>query len=99
MMHPHDFVRLSSAWWKMMLDSNSVVAYRMFGMSGLSKVPASEMARMVAEKPPAFAEASLAASRAAMAGARPDQVALAWMEPVSRKASSNNRRLSRKTRK
>lgn len=99
MMYPHDMVRLSTAWWKMMLDANAVVAYRMFGMTGLSKVPATEMARMVAEKPPAFAEASLAAGRAAMAGARPDQVALAWIKPVSRKASSNNRRLSKGTRR
>jgi hypothetical protein len=78
-----------------MVETQMVMAYRVMGMAGLWAVAPGENQRMVAEKGPAFAAAALAASRAAMAGRRPDQIMNAWVRPLRRKTRSNARRLGR----
>jgi hypothetical protein len=79
----------------LMVETQMVMTYRMLGMFGLWSVAPGESRRMVAEKAPAFTEAAIAASRAAMAGLRPDEVMGAWMKPLRRKTRSNARRLGR----
>lgn len=79
----------------LMVEAQMVVTYRTWGMLGLWAVAPGENQRMVAEKGPAFVEASLAASRAAMSGRRPDEVAAAWIRPLRRKTRANARRLGR----
>ena len=51
---------------------------------------------MIAEKPPAFAEAAMAAGAAAMTGKRPDQVASAWSRSLRGTTGPNLRRLVRR---
>lgn len=77
-------------------EAQMVMAYRTLGILGLWAVAPGENKRMVTEKVPAFAEAAMAASSAAMAGRRPDEVLGAWMKPLRRKTRSNARRLSRR---
>ncbi len=79
----------------LMIETQMVIAYRTLGMIGLWAVAPGENQRMVAEKGPAFAEAAMAASHAAMAGRRPDEIVGAWMRPLRRKTRSNMRRLGR----
>ena len=76
-------------------ETQIVVAYRTLGMFGLLAAAPGETTRMMSEKGPAFAEASMAASRAAIAGRRPDEVFGAWMRPLRRRTRSNARRLRR----
>ena len=54
------------------------------------------LAAMVAEKQKAFSDGAFAASRAMMAGARPDVVAEAALRPSLRRVSANMRALNRK---
>ena len=98
----HIVARHASPWdiWRggleltsLMIEAQTVVAYRTFGMLGLWAAAPGETNRMVAEKAPAFADAALAASRAAMAGRRPDEVAGVWVRSLRRKTRSNARRL------
>ncbi len=93
---PADLMRTGVAFWTLMAETQAVVAYRMMGMAGMWAVAPSENARMVSEKAPAFADAMLAGSRAAMTGKRPDQVMEAAMRPLGRKTRSNSRRLSKR---
>ncbi len=62
-------------------------------MLGLWAVAPGENNRMVAEKAPAFAEAAIIASQAAMAGRRPDEIMGVWVKSLRRKTRSNARRL------
>ncbi|QQA42234.1 antifreeze protein [Pelagovum pacificum] len=97
-MSPADCIRLSTACWRLWVDAQSVVAHRMFGFAMLERSSPSEIGRMLAEKPAAFGEAALAATQAVMAGKRPDQIALAAMAPVERRAHGNARRLDKRGR-
>ncbi|EYD72202.1 hypothetical protein [Limimaricola hongkongensis] len=93
---PAELVRTSMTFWTLMAETQAVMAYRVMGMAGIWAVTGTENARMVDEKGPAFAEAMLAGSRAAWGGKRPDQIAMAAMQPLQRRTASNNRRLSRR---
>lgn len=90
---PFDMWRGGIELTNLLVETQMVMAYRTLGMIGLWSVAPGENQRMVAEKAPAFAEAALAASRAAMAGRRPDEIVGAWMRPLRRKTRSNMRRL------
>ncbi len=92
---PLDIWRGSVELTSLMVETQMVMAYRVMGMAGLWAVAPGENKRMVAEKGPAFAAAAMAASRAAMAGHRPDQIMNAWVRPLRRKTRSNARRLGR----
>ncbi|SES16495.1 hypothetical protein SAMN04490244_106236 [Tranquillimonas rosea] len=90
----HDYWVLQTKMATMMLNAQTVIGMRMLGMAGLWPVTAGENDRMVSEKSTAFAKAATAAWGAALSGKRPDQVTSAWLAPISRRAASNQRRLS-----
>lgn len=79
----------------LLVETQFVVFYRTLGMLGLAAVAPGENRRMIAEKGPAFTEAAMAASRAALSGRRPDEIVGAWVRPLRRKTRSNARRLGR----
>ena len=81
---------------QMLLEAQMVITYRLLGLAGLWAVGKGENSRMVAEKGPAFFEASVAAGRAAACGARPDEVLGAWVRPIRRATRQNARRLERR---
>ena len=80
----------------LLVETQIVMAYRTLGMLGLWAVAPGENTRMISEKGPAFADAAVAASRAALSGRRPDEVLGAWMKPLRRQTRSNARRLGRR---
>ena len=90
------FALAGAGWTLAMLawETQAVMTMRLLGMAGAWSVLPSENARMMSEKAPAFAAATQAATRAAMAGRRPEAVAEAWAEPLRRRTSANARRLS-----
>jgi hypothetical protein len=77
-------------------ETQLVMTMRVLGMAGVWSVVPSENARMVSEKAPAWAEATQAATGAALAGKRPDEVAAAWAKPLRRRTSANALRLGRR---
>ncbi|EAU46554.1 hypothetical protein [Salipiger bermudensis] len=77
-------------------EAQQVVAYRTLGMAGLWSVDPSENVRMVTEKSPALMQSWWSASRAAMGGAAPERVVMAWAGPLERKARSNRKRLAKR---
>lgn len=98
----HNVARHASPWdlWRggleftsLMVETQTVVAYRTLGMLGLWAAAPGETNLMVAEKAPAFTEAAVAASQAAMAGRRPDEIMGVWVTSLRRKTRSNVRRL------
>lgn len=83
---------------QMLVEANSVIAFRVLGMAGHWPVSPSENSRMVLEKGPAFIRAYGDAAQAMMKGKRPDEIAEAALRPISRKTRSNAKRLSRRKR-
>ncbi|MCB1335837.1 MAG: antifreeze protein [Roseivivax sp.] len=79
----------------LMAEAQTVIALRTMGMAGLWPMPQGETARMVNEKPPAFVESWVAAGFAMLTMQSPGAVLQAWTRPLTRKARSNRRRLSR----
>ncbi len=92
---PFDLWKGSVEIGQMLFETQMVVTYRMLGLAGFWAVGKTENRRMIAEKAPAFLEASVAATQAAVRGERPDQVVGAWVKPLRRKTSQNARRLGR----
>lgn len=78
------------------LETQSVVAMRLFGMAGLWSVAPSENSRMVSEKSRAFTQSLFDTQRAVWSGARPEQVAAAALAPIRRTTRANALRLSRR---
>ena len=93
---PFDLWKGSLELTALLVETQIVMVYRTMGLVGLWTASPGESRRMVAEKAPAFAEAAIAASRAAMSGLRPDEVMGAWIRPLRRKTRSNARRLGRR---
>jgi hypothetical protein len=83
---------------QMLVEANTVIAFRVLGMAGGWPVSPSENSRMVLEKGPAFIRAYGDAAQAVMKGKRPDEIAEAALRPISRKTRSNAKRLSRRRR-
>lgn len=81
---------------RLTMDTHAVIWMRTMGMMGLWNVTDEEDARMVNEKPKAFMEAGMRASKAALSGAAPDRVAKAGLAPLARKAGANRRRLEKR---
>ncbi|MGR3485777.1 MAG: antifreeze protein [Paracoccaceae bacterium] len=82
------------ALWRLGAEAQTVIGLRMLGMAGLWPVTASENARMISEKGPAFVAAWGKATQAALAGKRPDQIALAAARPLRRRTGANAKRLA-----
>ncbi len=95
--NPADMMRLSLAWWTMMAEAQTVIGLRTLGMAGILPAKDSENSRMVSEKVAAMTQSLNAAGKAALAGKRPDEVALAAIRPLGRKTRANAKRLSRRT--
>ncbi|MGC1506109.1 MAG: antifreeze protein [Sulfitobacter sp.] len=76
-----------------MAESQTVMTLRLLAMSGAIPAKHGENERMVDEKAPAMAKAFAAASKAMMQGARPDQIMSAALAPVSKRVTSNRKRL------
>jgi len=82
-------------FWRIALEAQTVIAFRMAGMMGLWATRPQEMTRMIDEKPAAILDAWCAASAAFMAGAAPAGVMRAGMKPIGLKTAANARRLRR----
>lgn len=93
---PDEVLRLWWAYGKLAADAHVVVTLRVLGLSGAWSVPSDENAAMIAEKAPAFTEAMVAGTMAAMSGQDANSVMSAVVDPLSRKARSNRSRLARR---
>ncbi|SLN51927.1 hypothetical protein [Roseisalinus antarcticus] len=92
-MRIEDATRLGTVCWRLWSESQAVIAYRLLDVTGLKPTAPSELARMAVEKPLAFAEATFAATEAAMRGRRPDQIAVTALETLQARTGANSRRL------
>lgn len=92
---PFDLVRPGLLLAQMMVEANLVIALRMSGMAGASKMAPQEKSRMLAEKVAAAQASGWAMARATMAGATPAEVAMAGLMPVRRRTRANAKRLTR----
>lgn len=77
-------------------EAQAVIGMRLLGMTGGWPVGKGENRKMLAEKPPAFAKAAVAAARKAASGGRPDQILTAAVKPLTRTARANRKRLAGK---
>lgn len=93
---PSRFLTVVHRGSALMLDAQMVVTMRLFGMVGLWPVRPDESRRMIAEKGPALMRAASLAQSAALAGKRPEDIVLAGMAPLTRKARSNRKRLAQR---
>lgn len=93
---PVDLFRLSGEMTMLLLEAQTVVMFRLLGMSGFWAVMPSENRRMVREKPAAFARSANAALEAAMDGKSPDKVVSAAIRPLRTRTRSNVERLSKR---
>ncbi|GGH57503.1 antifreeze protein [Frigidibacter albus] len=82
-------------FWRIALEAQTVIAFRMAGMMGLWATKPQEMTRMIEEKPTVMLDAFMAASSAFMAGAAPAGVMRAGMKPIGVKTAANARRLGK----
>ena len=92
-MYPNDLFSLHLDMTTLMVDTQTVMALRIMAMSGAIPARHGENDRMMQEKGPAMAKAYAAATEAMFAGGRPDQIMSAAMKPVSKRVSSNRKRL------
>jgi hypothetical protein len=93
MMFPNELFSFHLNMTTLMVDTQTVMALRIMGMSGAIPARHGENDRMIQEKGPAMAKAYAAATEAMLAGGRPDQIMSAAMEPVSKRVRSNRKRL------
>lgn len=96
MMTPAQMISLSLKTSLMMTEAQMVIGMRMMGMMGFWRVHPSENARMSSEKVSAATEAAIATSHAIMSGKSPAFIAEAALKPISRRTSSNVKRLARR---
>lgn len=90
-------MQASQAYTKMLLTAGQVIQARTAQMA-LGTMKPDEAARMVLEKPAAFAKAAEMAARAQAASKGSAAVALAALRPIGAKTGANARRLSRRRR-
>lgn len=93
-MNPEAIFALQMKFTSLMLETQTVMALRMMGMSGMIPAKPGENERMMSEKAPAMAKSFIAASEALMRGQPPAQIMTAGIAPFSRKVRSNRRRLT-----
>ncbi|SON55465.1 hypothetical protein HDIA_1924 [Hartmannibacter diazotrophicus] len=80
---------------RLAFESQMVIGLRLASFAGMWQMPAGEARRMISEKPPAFAQAAMAAGSAAITGASPERVVGAAVKSLRTHTSSNLRRLAR----
>jgi hypothetical protein len=88
-------MRANMTFFKLATEAQTVIALRTLGMMGLWNTKPSENQRMVDEKTDAFAKSALATASAIARGARPDQIAMAGMQPLRQKTRPNAARLTK----
>ncbi|GAB1363211.1 Antifreeze protein, type I [Rhodobacter sp.] len=91
---PGDTLALSVRTGMMLVEAQMVIGMRMLGMMGLWRVAPTENSRMLTEKLAAGSEATIAASKAVLAGKSPVAVAEAALKPVRRRTRANTGRLA-----
>lgn len=92
-MYPSELFSLQLKMTTLMAETQTVMALRLMAMSGAIPAKRGENERMFDEKAPAMAQAFAAATDAMMQGARPDQIMSAAIAPVSKRVTSNRKRL------
>lgn len=90
---PTDFFWPAVQTGMMLLEAQTVIALRMWGMAGGRPMGPEEHVRMVQEKASAATEAGTAMMRAADKG--PGAMALAGIKPVRRRTRANVKRLTK----
>ena len=90
---PCDLLRLQIQTGLMLMEAQTVMTLRLWGMMGLWNTTPAENRRMVREKAVAAASAGRAAGTALWRGQSAPEVALAALKPVRRRTRSNLRRL------
>jgi hypothetical protein len=88
-----DVVETWTAVMRLVDDAQWVLTMRLLGLSGGWSMPEDERDAMIREKLPAFTEAALSGTFAAMSGRSPAHVVRETLEPISSKASANRARL------
>lgn len=91
-----EMMRASTAAGMMMIEAQSVITMRLWGMAGLWNLGPGESRLMVAEKAMAARQSGEAVARAILKGATPGRVALAAIQPVRRKTRANVKRLAQR---
>lgn len=89
-------IQAGIAGWRMMVEAQTVIAYRMLGMAGIWATDSTENSVMISEKGPALWSAQVAATNAMLRGARPDEVFSAWVKPIGHKTRANASRLAKR---
>jgi len=95
MMTPAEVMALSLRNSRMMSEAGMIVWMRTLGMAGMWRVNPAENARMVEEKLTAVTDGAMAATRAALRGAKATTIAEAAMKPVRRTTAANVKRLAK----
>ena len=86
------WTRLNAAYAKMSMSAGEVIMRRSI-MMAQGAMSAPEAAKMLLEKPVAFAAAAEKAMTAAARGAHPTSIAEAALRPIGARARANARRL------
>jgi hypothetical protein len=94
--NPAEVFRLQIRFGLMLAEAQMVIGMRMLGMSGMWRVTPSESTRMVSEKLSAAQDATLAATRAVLAGKQPAVIADHALKPIRRRTKANAKRLVRR---
>lgn len=92
--NPAELFQLQMRFGLMLAEAQMVIGMRMLGMAGMWRVSPSENARMVSEKLSAAQDATLAATRAVLAGKPPAVIADHALKPIRRRTSANAKRLA-----
>lgn len=93
---PFPLWTLGLSWNYLLVEAQTVIWLRLWGMAGVWSVAPDERHRMVSEKAAAFTESAWRVTHAMAAGKRPDEVMSAALIPIRRKTRSNSRRLVRR---
>lgn len=101
---PKDWISAATTWQKaglaygqMVMTANQVIAMRTMQMA-LGTMKPAEAARMVMEKPTAFAKSMEMATRSAAASRGIAAATLAGIKPIGAKTKSNAKRLRKQKR-
>lgn len=95
-MNPTDLFAINFRLANMMWEAGTVMNLRLLAMAGALPARRGENKRMVDEKSRAIGQSYVAATSAMMAGKPPAAVIDAAMKPISRRVSSNHKRLTKR---
>lgn len=90
---PNQAMQITVDTGTMLAEAQMVVAMRLFGMAGLWNTAPEEPLRMVQEKVEAVAESAASTLHALLSGQGSAAVAMAALNPVSKRTRANMQRL------